>query len=161
MKYLLALLVLVLLTSCDLFVSKEKRTQELIDQEIREIDWNAVDSYPLFENCDETQTKKGQRECFEQEVLTHCSKALKEFEFVLLEGTDPTVQVDFLVDQDGTLSVLNIEKDTAIDTQMPEFDKMIRQSLQNIPPLAPALKRGMPVKSKFRIPIVLKSEGTP
>ncbi|NHF58464.1 hypothetical protein FK220_003890 [Flavobacteriaceae bacterium TP-CH-4] len=158
MKYLLVVLFSGLLVSCNLFASKEKKMRKLVEQEMRDINWNDIDSYPLFGNCDETQTKKGQRECFEQEVLLHCSRSLKEFEFVLLSGTNPTVQVDFLVDQDGQISVLDIQKDAAIDSQMPEFDQIITQSLKNMPPLAPALKRGIPVKAKFRIPIILNTE---
>ena len=69
MKYLLVVLFSGLLVSCNLFASKEKKMRKLVEQEMRDINWNDIDSYPLFENCDETQTKKGQRECFEQEVL--------------------------------------------------------------------------------------------
>tara|TARA_R110002167_G_scaffold363512_2_gene583691 strand:- start:912 stop:1352 length:441 start_codon:yes stop_codon:yes gene_type:complete len=145
------------LTSCDWFVSKEAKTQELVEKEMLEINWNDVDNYPLFETCDETLTKTGQRECFERELLSHCTKTLQEFVYEFEEGVDRTVQVDFLVDQDGRISVLSIEKDNAITDQMPEFDQIIAQSLINLPTLEPALKRGIPVKAKFRIPIVFDS----
>ncbi len=159
MKYFLSYCLLVLFASCELFVSKEKKTQELVNKEMLEIDWNDIDSYPLFENCDETLTKMVQRECFEQEVLTHCAKNLKDVEFTLLSGADSIIQVDFLVDQEGRISILEIQKDPAIDTQMPNFDQLIEQSLQKMPSLAPALKRGIPVKAKFRIPILLNTGG--
>jgi hypothetical protein len=153
----LSLLVLLgLMTSCDFFVSKEKKTQQLIHQKLNEINWNEIDSYPLFEVCDELVSKTIQRECFERELLKHCAESLNEFEYTFDATIDPTIQVDFLVDKDGRISVLNIDKDAAIDDQMPEFDGIIRQSLKNLPPLAPALKRAMPVKAKFRMPIVLQ-----
>ena len=151
------ILVLCGLTSCNFFESKEKKTQELVQKELDEIDWNDVDSYPLFEDCDENLSKTAQRECFENELLKQCAKTLNEFEFILNEEVDPTVQVDFLVDKDGRITIIDIEKDAAIDKQMPEFEGIIRQSLKRMPPLAPALKRGIPVKAKFRIPIVLKT----
>lgn len=158
MQRLFVLIFLCLATSCNLFTSKDKKTQELVDKELQEIDWNNVDNYPLFENCDETLTKTGQRECFESELLKHCGKSLREFEFLLDDAVDRTVLVDFLVDKDGRITVVDIQKDAAIDKQMPEFDGIIRQSLKNMPPLAPALKRGIPVKAKFRIPIVLNTK---
>lgn len=145
------------MTSCDLFTSKDKKTQEMINKELLEIDWNDVDNYPLFENCDETLTKTGQRECFENELLAHLTSTLNDFEFVFDSEIDPTVQVDFLVDKDGRISISAIVKDPEIDRQMPEFDSIIGQGLKNISTLAPALKRGIPVKAKFRIPILLKS----
>ena len=146
-----------MMTSCELFVSKDEKTQELVNKELLEIDWNDVDSYPLFEDCDENLTKSAERECFEKELLKHCSQTLNEFEFKLDSKIDPTVIVDFLVDKNGRIMIVAIEKDSVIDREMPEFDRIVRQSLKNVPSLAPALKRGIPVKAKFRIPIVLKS----
>ena len=156
MRKFVIVMVLCGLASCKLFDSSEKKTQELIEKQLGEIDWNEVDSYPLFEDCDENLTKTAQRECFENELLKHCSKTLNEFEFILEPGIDPIVIVDFLVDKDGRIAIIAIEKDSAIDKQMPEFEGIIRQSLKRMPPLAPALKRAIPVKAKFRIPIALK-----
>ncbi len=146
-----------LLTSCEWFVSKEVKTRELVEREMLEIDWNEVDAYPLFETCDESASKTEQRKCFEEEVLAKCAKKLKEFDYVFKEGTDPMVQVDFLVDQKGRITVVHIEKDSAINRQMPGFDQIIKESLGTLPNLSPALKRGIPVKTKFRIPIVFNT----
>lgn len=149
-------LVLCGLSSCVLFESKEKKTQDLVTKELDAIDWNNVDAYPIFEDCDENWTQTKQRECFENGLLEHFSKTLNTFEFVLKKGVDPTVQVDFIVDTEGKIIVFDIEKDAAIDEQMPEFDNIISQSLLRVPTLAPAIKNRVPVKAKFRIPIVLK-----
>jgi len=145
------------LTSCNLLISKEKKTQVLVDRELQTMDWNDVDSFPLFESCDETASKTGQKECFEQELLSHFSATILEFEFVLDEGIDSVVTVDFLVTQEGKIAILEIIKDQTIAKQMPEFEGIVRQSLKNMPPLAPAVKRGIPVSAKFRLPIVLNS----
>ena len=158
MRKFLAIVVLCCCFSCDLFESKEKKTQKLINQEMGTIDWNDVDNYPLFENCDESTSKTAQRECFESELLTHFSATLQEFEFVIDPEVDHTVFVDFLIDHEGKITVVNIGKDKRIDELMPEFNGVISQSLRNLPPLAPALKRGIPVSAKFRIPIVLSRE---
>ena len=157
MRKLIVFMILGCCFSCDLFVSKEKKTQELVNQEMRAINWNDVDNYPLFESCDESTSKTSQRECFETELLNHFSATLQEFEFVIGPDMDTTVFVDFLIDQEGKLTVIDIQKDKAIDGVMPEFDGIISQSLRNLPPLAPALKRGIPIRVKFRIPIVLTS----
>ena len=130
----------------------------MVNQEMLTIDWNDVDNYPLFEGCDETVSKSGQRECFESELLKHFSITLQGFEFVIDPKVNKTVLVDFLINQEGKVSVLRIEKDKAIDVLMPEFNGIVSQSLKNLPPLAPALKRGIPVNAKFRIPIILNSD---
>ena len=158
MKRFLILNFLWLFISCGFFASKEEKTSELVNKELQEIDWTAVDNYPLFANCDETVSKVLQRQCFEQELLLHCGKTLQEYEFKFDSLVDPKILVDFVVDQNGKIGSIAIKKDPAIDTQMPEFEQIITKGLKSIPPMAPALKRGIPVKAKFRIPIVLKSD---
>lgn len=158
MQRILVFLVLLSLGSCNLFQSKEKRTQELINAELRELDWNSIDSYPLFLECDETATKEAQKQCFELQLTTHFENTLREFEFTIDSDRSAIVDVIFVIDAKGKISVEKIIKDAAILKQMPEFDGIISQSLKNIPPIAPALKRGIPVKTKFKIPVRLNTK---
>lgn len=146
------------MASCNFFDSKEKRTQGFINAELQEIDWNSIDSYPLFLDCDETASKENQRQCFEQKLTTHFESTLNEFEFVVNPDSNPVVFVTFVIDVDGRIDVISIDKDASIVKQMPEFDGIVSQSLKNIPAIAPALKRGIPVSTKFRIPIQLNTK---
>ena len=158
MYRLFLLLLFLVLASCDFFESKGKRTQEFINAELQQIDWNAIDSYPLFLDCDETASKETQRQCFEQTLTTHFESTLNEFEFIIDSDSNPVVFVTFVIDTEGRINVIEIDKDAAILEQMPEFDGIVSQSLKNIPAIAPALKRGIPVSTKFRIPIQLNTK---
>ena len=71
MRLFLMVLVLCGFISCDFFESKDKKTQKLVDQELLEIDFNDVDDYPLFDDCDETATKEQQKSCFEDRLTSH------------------------------------------------------------------------------------------
>ena len=157
MRKLGALCYCILLASCAWFESGEAKARKLVEAELQGIDWNDVDQYPLFADCDETVSKQAQKECFEQTLLLHFSMTLQDFEFVLENNVVDTIYVDFLVDQEGTISIVDIERNSAVAAQIPEFNGVITQSLKTLPRLAPALKRGMPVKAKFRIPLVLKT----
>lgn len=148
---------LCLLASCEWFESKDSRTKKLVEAELQGIDWNDVDQYPLFADCDETAAKEAQKHCFEQTLLLHFSMTLQDFEFVLEEAVPDTIYVDFLVDRDGGISVLDIERDPEIQNQNPEFNGVVTQCLKSLPRVAPALKRGIPVSAKFRIPLVLNT----
>ncbi|WP_291870750.1 hypothetical protein [Maribacter sp.] len=150
-------LVICCMASCNPFVSKEEKTRQLVNKELLEMDWNAIDNYPLFYTCDETASKAEQKACFENELVAHFSKTLKEFEFTITPEIDTTVYVIFVIDTIGKIKVLDIEKDAEIIEQMPEFDGVIIQSLKSLPEIDPALKKGIPVTTKFRIPIVLHS----
>ncbi len=158
MKRFFIVLICCNLASCSFFESKEKRTQELINAELREIDWNSIDSYPLFLSCDETASKENQRLCFENKLITHFEATLNEFEFTVDSAKNPVVAVIFVIDTEGRIAIVDIEKDANIVKQMPEFDGIISQSLKNVPAIAPALKRGIPVSTKFRIPIQLNTK---
>ncbi len=158
MRRLVILGVFFLMASCQWFASQEAKTQMLVEEELQSIDWNDVDQYPLFDDCDETVSKTAQKACFENTLLLHFSMTLQDFEFVLDEEVDDTIYVDFLVDSEGTMSVLEIQENNTVKQQIPEFDAIITQSLKSLPRVEPALKRGIPVNAKFRIPIVLNTK---
>ena len=146
-----------LLGSCSFMESKEKRTQERLATEIQQIDWNSVDAYPLFSACDENPTKPVQRACFEEQLSQHLSMALATHEFALGADMDPTIMVTFVVNTAGKVIVKDMEKDPVLIENMPQLEEIIAQSLNTLPALAPALKRGIPVSTKYRIPIVLNT----
>ncbi len=147
-----------LLSSCNWFASPETRIQKLVDEELASINMNDVDQYPLFDDCDETASKNSQKECFENTLLLHFSMTLQDFEFSLDQDIEDTIYVDFLVDSEGSMSVLYIEENPLVNEQIPEFNGIISQSLKSLPRVAPALKRGIPVNAKFRIPIILNTK---
>lgn len=157
MRLFLTLIGVLLFTSCDWLAPKEEKTRKLVQEELRSINWNDVDQYPLFRSCDETFSKEEQRLCFESELLNHFSNTLKEFEFILNENVEDTIYVDFLIERDGSIAVLDIESHMTVQNQIPEFNAIITQSLKSLPKIEPALKRGIPVNAKFRIPLELNT----
>lgn len=157
MRQPLYFVIFLLLVSCDWFESTDTKTQKLVDREIQQINWNDVDQYPLFDNCDETTSKAEQKACFETTLLTHFSMTIQDFEFELNEEVNDTLYVYFLMDNAGAISVLDIDKNDGIEAQIPEFSGIIAQSLKSLPKVAPALKRGIPVAAKFRIPLIVRT----
>jgi hypothetical protein len=149
---------LFLLVSCDWLPSKEVKTQKIVENELRSIDWNDVDQYPLFDSCDETVSKQEQKACFESTLLQNFAMALQDVDFILNKEIQTTLYVDFLVDANGEISVLEIDRDSLLEEQLPEFNGIITQSLNSLPNPAPALKRGIPVRTRFRLPLQLTTK---
>lgn len=149
---------LFLLVSCDWLPSKEAKTQKIVENELRSIDWNDVDQYPLFDSCDETVSKQEQKECFERTLLQNLGMSLQAYEFVLKNELQTTLYVDFMVDANGELSVMEIDSNSVLEEQLPEFNGIITQSLKSLPKPAPALKRGIPVRTRFRLPLQLTTK---
>ncbi|MCK0155629.1 hypothetical protein MWU65_00450 [Cellulophaga sp. F20128] len=152
------LLSLFLCFSCDFFETKELKAQKMLDQEMKEIDWNTLDQFPLFDSCDEMVTKEYQQKCFENTFLKHFSTVLGEFEFILDKNIKDTVHIDFLVDATGEVSMIAIEENAAVTDQIPGFTGIVARGLKDLPPLKPALKRGIPVKAMFRIPLIINTK---
>ena len=154
------LLIFVLLgfTSCSLFESKEEKTQKLVSEQLLQIDWSDVDDYPLFSDCDELAAKPIQKKCFEEKVILHLSKHLQEFELISETEIKEVVFLDFSVESDGNISAVHIENKEIFGSQMKKFENRIAKGLRSLPKIEPALKRGIPVRAKFRIPILLNSK---
>ncbi len=133
--------------------STESKTQKIVEDELRGIDWNDVDQYPLFEGCDETAAKLEQRMCFENTLLQNLAMSLQEFHFMTESELETTIYLDFLVDNQGVITVVNIDKNPVLEAQLPQFSGIITKGLKSMPNPAPALKRGVPVKTRFRLPL--------
>lgn len=159
MQRFLVFFLVLLCVSCDFFESKTaNNTQELVEKQMQEIDWNAVDKFPMFQGCDELAPKPEQRKCFEQTFSKHYAEILGEFEFILGRNIQDTIDVDFIVDYKGEISVKKIEKNAAIANKIPEFNGIIARGLKSLPKVEPALKRGIPVSAKFRLPIIINTK---
>src|SRR5690606_22490442 len=146
-----------LLVSCELFMSKEEKAQKLVNEEILSIDRNDVDQYPLFDVCDETAVKDAQRECFQNVMADYLSEVLADLEFQVEQEINDTVYIDFLIDEHGFISVLELDAKNIPIKGVEDFDKKITQRLNNLSTVAPALKRGTPVSLRFRLPLLLNT----
>ncbi|WP_420602962.1 hypothetical protein [Flagellimonas sp.] len=156
MRKLILLSFLGLFTSCELFTSKEEQTKKKVDEELLAIDWNDVDQYPLFDGCDETVSKQIQRECFQNKMLQIAADTLDSLSFEVENDLEDTLYIDFKVDEHGFISILEIEEKQTILNEIADFNEQISERLVDLT-VAPALKRGMPVSLRFRLPLVLNT----
>lgn len=158
MRVLALLFSFFLLLSCDWLATPESKTRKLVEDELRGINWNDVDQYPLFEGCDETAPKTDQRLCFENTLMQNLAMRLQDFHFTAETDLQRTVYIDFLVEPTGELQVVEMQNDSVLQGQIPEFKEVIIRSLRTIPKPAPALKRGIPVRSRFRLPMEITTK---
>ena len=157
-RVVLCWIILGVLSSCSWLRSKEERTQKIAEKELLAIDWNEVDHYPLFPSCDESAPKENQQECFEGQVLNHISKSFDDQNFVFETDLEDSVYVDFLVNKQGRFQVSEIEQNPELLERMPDLYRIINRSFSSIPRVEPALKRGVPVSTKFRISLAFNTQ---
>ncbi len=69
-----------------------------------------------------------------------------------------TVTIDFSIDETGIAKVLAIKASDALYKEIPEFDAIIYKTIEDLPKIFPATKRGQQVKTQFKLPINVQVE---
>lgn len=152
-----AFFLIVLFASCEFFGGGKPTKEELVSREIKNINWNEVDQYPLFEDCDETASKDAQIICFQDIFIQQVFGILRKNQIIVHKNLNDTVKVHMLITNKGAINILDIQKSAAVEKQIPQLDSIVNESIKQLPKLYPALKRNIPVSTKIKLPIVLKA----
>lgn len=154
--FLIGLLMLV--TACQYFETEKVSSEEIYKEEIQTIDWSEVDDYPTFANCEDKIEKLAQQQCFIQTITSHIYEAVGKGNIVAVREIQDTLKLNFEVNNEGRLSILNIEIDSILQTEFPNLKRLIVNSVDSLQPVAPAYKRGIPVKTQFTLPIIIQTD---
>lgn len=121
------------------------------------IDWKDVDRYPSFSNCDNILEKPEQKDCFINTISSQLYRSVNHEGMVATREVYDTVKVNFEVSSSGQLSILEIKIDTLLKKEFPNLEMWLLQSIDSLQPVAPAYKRGIPVKTQFTLPVIIKT----
>ena len=91
-------------------------------------------------------------------MIRHMADTLEGLEYQVSEDLQDTVRVDLLIDEHGFMTVLRVQGTDTVDQMIPGFNDEITERLNDLTTVKPAIKRGVPVSIKFRLPIVLNTE---
>lgn len=158
MKKILFLILFPLVLGCNNFETKKISSEEVLDQETRSLNWKEVDEYPAFANCKNISELEKARECFEATVANSVNAYLARREPIVTESIDEVVYVHLEISKTGKPTIDSVEVDTLVTNQIPELKMWLKQSIDSLPKIFPASKRGIPVSSVFKMPIVIKAE---
>jgi hypothetical protein len=155
-KALLAVAVLVVF-SCN-FETKKISSEEVLELESRTLNWKEVDEYPAFEDCQNEMELLAARECFEREVTENIYAYLSKQQPVVTESIDDTLYLYIQISSKGRPEIDSVKIDSMLTNQLPELRMWLDQSIDSLPKIYPASKRGVPVSTVFKMPIVIKAE---
>lgn len=158
MKYNIILVIVFFISSCDLELKKEIKVDEIVSKEMKEFNWNDVDEFPRFENCDSIGDKYLNFDCFVKTISTSFENSLKNNSIVLNKSINDTIYIDFIVMKNGMISIQNTSNLMHNSKITLSIDSIFSRSLNKLPKLYPAIKRGQPVNSKYKLPILVFSE---
>lgn len=148
---------LLLATSCRFFETEKVSSEEIYKEEIQTIDWKDVDRYPAFADCNDSLPKPQQKDCFINTISSHIYQSIDHENVVAVRDVYDTIKVNFEVSREGKLSILQIKMDTLLQKDFPNLEAWLLQSIDSLKPVAPAYKRGIPVKTQFTLPVIVKT----
>lgn len=153
----LFVIALLLISSCN-FETKKISSEEVLELESRTLNWKEVDEYPAFEDCQDETELLAARECFEREVAENIYAYLSKQQPVVTESIYDTLYLYLEINSAGRPEIDSVKIDSTLNNQLPELRMWLDQSIDSLPKIYPASKRGVPVSTVFKMPIVIKAE---
>ena len=151
-------LVFILFNSCQYFDKQVPSEKELLQKELKAINWKEVDEYPSVVDCDKIEDKKQRQNCFFEVLTQLIQEKLCNDTLAMLYPELDTIEVKVTVFPNSTMQFEpQFPKDSvAYDTV--KIDSILKARLVDFPKINPAIKRGLPVKTQFILPVILKVE---
>ncbi|MEM6718495.1 MAG: hypothetical protein AAF611_04175 [Bacteroidota bacterium] len=143
--------------SCDFFNKPVVSQETIVAQEKESINLNTVDVFPSFSNCDALDTE-AQKACFFETLTNQIYEQLTQNNLLITKHIQDTIQVELHIDTLGIVNISAIQKKPRTAKYIPSLDSLITASTTQLPKASPAYKRGIPVTTKFILPIILNVE---
>ena len=158
MRKAIALFLVSLCFSCQYFEKKVPNEKELLDKQLKEINWNEVDEYPSVANCEKLTDETQRKQCFFEFLTTTIQQKLAVDTLSTLFPKLDTIEVKVTVFPNSTMEFEPQFPKDSVSYDTIKIDSILRIRLVNFPKVNPAIKRGIPVKTKFVLPVIIKTE---
>ena len=147
-----------LFNSCQYFDKQVPSEKDLLQKELKAINWKEVDEYPSVVDCEKIENKTQRQQCF-FEVLTHLiqDKLSTDTLSVLYPKLD-TIEVKVTIFPNATMQFEPQFPKDSVDYDRIKIDSILKARLVDFPKVNPAIKRGIPVKTQFILPVIIKIE---
>lgn len=156
MKLWTPFFLILILCSCKDFDLKKQSANEILQEEIKSINWEEVDFYPTFENCGVITSKQESKTCFETEIKKAIRHRLSQQQIITSKTTQDTVVLELFISADGEAKLKTIRISEDISSQNPELDNWLKEAISKLPEVYPAQKRSVPVPLRTEVPIILR-----
>ena len=150
LRFIFLLLLISSFFAFDYFSFERKKRLHELDTII---DTSTVDVFPSFSVCDTIIHKEKKVNCFRETIHKEITRSLVEEEIKVKKTVDETIEVVITVHSDHRLTLTSLVASEYLLMIIPDFEARIKKSLQKLPKVRAATKRGIPVTSEFKLPI--------
>jgi hypothetical protein len=149
---------IILFQSCQYFEKNVPNKDELLQKELKKINWNEVDEYPSTLECDSITDKDQRKQCFFDFMQTQMQLKLANDTIRIAFKSQDTLHIKVMVTANALISFQSHFEKDSLPFDRVKADSVLQSKLVNFPSVEPAIKRGMKVKSEFVIPVVIKKK---
>ena len=155
---LIVFLSVLIFNSCQYFEKQVPSEKELLQKELKAINWKEVDEYPSIVDCEKIENKTQRQQCFFEYLTQLIQEKLDSDTLSIMYPELDTIEVKVTIFANATMKFEpQFPKDSvAYDTI--KIDSILKARLVDFPKVNPAIKRGIPVKTQFILPVILKVE---
>ena len=151
-------LVFIFFNSCQYFDKQIPSEKELLQKELKSINWKEVDEYPSVVDCEKIEDKKQRQQCFFEVLTQLIQEKLSVDTLSVLYPELDTIEVKVTVFPNATLQFEPQFPKDSVTYDKIKIDSILKARLVDFPKINPAIKRGIPVKTQFILPVILKVE---
>lgn len=145
--------------SCQYFEKQVPDEKELLEQELKKINWDEVDEFPSVLQCDTLKNAEIKRQCFFDYIAQTIQERIGLDTFRFEYPEIDTINVKVTINPDSSLQFETQYLNDSIPTvEKRKIDSILTSRLADFPKVEPAIKRGIKVKSQFVLPVIIKME---
>lgn len=158
LKQYFLFLVFILFNSCQYFDKQVPSEKELLQKELKAINWKEVDEYPSVVDCEKIEDKKQRQQCFFEVLTQLIQQKLCNDTLAMLYPELDTIEVKVTIFPNATMKFEPQFPMDSVAYDTIKIDSILKARLVDFPKINPAIKRGLPVKTQFILPVILKVE---
>lgn len=159
MRLFWGLFLLFSFVSCQYLDKQVPDEKELLEQELKKINWEEVDEFPSVLQCDTLKNAEIKRQCFFDYIAQTIQERIGLDTFRFEYPEIDTINVKVTINPDSSLQFETQYLNDSIPTvEKRKIDSILTSRLADFPKVEPAIKRGIKVKSQFVLPVIIKME---
>ncbi|WP_303420646.1 hypothetical protein [Oceanihabitans sp. 2_MG-2023] len=135
---------------------KKTSSEAILEEELQTFNWRDVDVYPTFKTCSTSSNQESKKVCFQNTLTEAIYKNLTSQKIVVTQDIQDTILVHFQISETGELHLMDAKIDSITLVEIPNIEDLLYESLDFLPEIYPAIKRGQQVKTQFTLPIQIQ-----
>ena len=149
---------ILLFSSCQYFEKQVPSEKDLLQKELKSINWKEVDEFPSVYGSDTIENKIERQQCFFEYMTQLIQHKLSVDTLSVLYPELDTIEVKVTVYPNSRIIFEPLFPEDSVAYDTVKIDSLLKARLVGFPKINPAIKRGIPVKTQFILPVILKVE---